>query len=317
MKKFHIFLLILSLLVGDCTGMSYICNAHVNDETSNNTTVTDRLERIKKKGVLTIASSNNAPYSFIDTKTGKLTGIDGDIINEVAKLLGINKVEMKYVPFDKLFTQIQEDDDIDMIVDATYITDERKKLVSFTNPWYKDYDIFVTPKISKITFKEDLKNEVIGVQTGTIDVPFAEKLKQEGAIKDYILFPNQLELLSAVNYGKVAAGISDAINFPYLLQQNKNLYLKAVYEDPSKPDLPGETAAAVRHSDTNLLNAVNEKVDELKRDKTFSKILKKYGLDDSYIIPPSTTSSEASNIDKTPLIISCWKFSAFRYLKIE
>lgn len=284
MKKLHIFILILSILVVDCIGMSYICNAEVN-----NITVNDRLERIKKKGVLTIASSNNQPYSFIDPETGKLTGIDGDIINEVAKLLGINKVEMKYVPFDKLFTQIQEDDDIDMIVDATYITDERKKLVSFTDPWYRDYDIFVTPKVSKITFKEDLKNDVIGVQSGTIDVPFAEKLKQEGTIKDYILFPDQLELLSAVNSGKIAAGISDAIVFPYLVQQNKNLYLKSIYEDPSKLDLLGETGAAVRHNDTNLLNAVNAKVNELKRDKTFSKILKKYGVDDSYIIPPTTT----------------------------
>lgn len=317
MKKLYIFLLILCLIFGDCIGISYICNAEVNNETSNNTTVTDRLERIKKKGVLTVASSNNPPYSFIDPKTGELTGIGGDSINEVAKLLGINKVEMKYVPFDKLFTQIQEDDDIDMIVDATYITDERKKLVSFTDPWYKDYDIFVVPKVSKISFKEDLKNEVIGVQSGSVDVPFVEKLKQEGAIKDYVLFPNQLELLSAVNYGKVAAGTSDAITFPYLLLQNKYLYLKEVYEDPSKPNLSGEIAASVRHSDTNLLNAVNEKVDELKRDKTFSKILKKYGLDDSYIIPPSTTSSEASNIYKTPLIISCWKFSAFGFLKIE
>lgn len=299
MKKLHMFLLILSILLADCIGMSYICNAEVNNKlTSNNITVTDRLERIKKKGVLTIASSNNPPFSYIDPETGKFTGIDGEIINEVAKLLGINKVEMKYVPFDKLFTQIQEDDDIDMIGDGTYITDERKKLVSFTNPWYKDYDVFITPKVSKIVFKEDLKNEVIGVQSGTTDVPYAEKLKQEGVIKDYILFPDQKELLSAVSYGKVPAGLIDSITFKYLLQQNKNLYLKAIYVDPSKPDIPGEVGAAVRHNDTNLLNEVNEKVDELKRDKTFSKILKKYGLDDSYIIPPTTIGIKGSKTEK-------------------
>lgn len=257
----------------------------VNNITSNNTTITDRLERIKSKGVLTIASSNNPPYSFIDPNTGKLTGIDGDIITEVGKRLGINNVEMKYVPFDKLFTQIQADYDIDMIVDATYITDERKKLVSFTNPWYKDYDIFVVPKVSKISFKDDLKDVTIGVQSGTIDVPYAEKLKAEGIIKDFILFPNQKELLSAINTGKITAGISDVINFPYELSQNKNLYLKALFYDPNNPELLGETAAAVRHSDINLLNAVNAKVDEMKRDKTFSQILKKYGLDDSFIIP--------------------------------
>lgn len=256
----------------------------MNNLTFNKTTIPDRLERIKSKGVLTIASSNNPPYSFIDPKSGNLTGIDGDIITEVAKRLGINKVEIKYVPFDKLFTQIQVDDDIDMIVDATYITDERKKLVSFTNPWYKDYDIIVTPKISKITFLEDLKNVTLGVQVGTIDVDYAQMLKDQGVIKDFILFQDQKELLSAINTGKIDAGISDVINFPYELQQDKTLYLKALHEN-NAPTILGETAAATRHSDKNLLNAVNEKVDEMKKDKTFSKILKKWGLDDSFIIP--------------------------------
>lgn len=50
-----------------------------------------------------------------------------------------------------------------MIVDVIYIIDECKKFVFFINLWYKDYDIFVIFKILKIVFKEDLKNEVIGV----------------------------------------------------------------------------------------------------------------------------------------------------------
>jgi len=283
MKKIFSSLLIFSIFIVNCIGITGICNAKIsNNVIIYNTNIADRLQRIKNKGVLTIASSNNAPFSFIDTETGKLTGIDGDIITEVAKLLGINKVEMKYVPFDKLFTQIQDDDDIDMIVDGTYITDERKKLVSFTNPWYKDYGIIVTPKISKLVFKEDLKNTILGVQSGTVDVPVAEQFKKEGIIKDFILFPSEIELLLAVNDGKISGGIEEAVGFSYLIEQNKNLYLKAI-----PLDIFGEIGAGVRQGDTTLLNAVNEKIDELKKDKTLSKILKKYGLNDSFIIPPS------------------------------
>lgn len=43
-------------------------------------------------------------------------------------------------------------------------------------------------------------------------------------------------------------------------------------------------AAAVRQSDTTLLNAINTQINEMKRDKTISQILKKYGLYDSYIV---------------------------------
>lgn len=289
MKKLYRLLLIFNFFIFQWINIPYICDAKVTQNSvsgPNDTTSTNRLERIKEKGVLTIVSSNNPPYSFLDPKTGEVTGIDGDIITEVSKRLGINKVEMKYAPFDKLFTAILEDDEIDMIVDATYITEERKKYVSFTNPWYKDYDIFVVPQLSKIQFKEELKDAVVGVQSGTIDEPFAEKLKQEGKIKDFVLFSNQPELLEAVNYSKVDAGISDAINFPYLLKQYESLRLRELYEDPAKVALPGKTAAAVRPCDTALLNAVNEKVNEMKWDKTFEKILAKYGVNESLIIPP-------------------------------
>jgi ABC-type amino acid transport substrate-binding protein len=120
----------------------------------NNSNTQDRLEKIKAKGVLTVASSNDEPTSFINPKTKQLKGIDGDIITEVAKRLGVSKVQMKEVPFEKLFDQIQIDDDIDIIADGTYVTDERRKKVLFTNKWYKNFDTIITPKVSRIVFKE-------------------------------------------------------------------------------------------------------------------------------------------------------------------
>ncbi|MDS0526989.1 ABC transporter substrate-binding protein [Clostridium sp. SHJSY1] len=287
MKRFQICFLTLILFFIDCINSSYICNAKINiSPTPNSTVAIDRLEKIKQKGVLTIVSSNNPPFSFLDSETGKLTGIDGDIITEVAKRLGVNKVEMKITTFDKLFTEILADDEIDMIVSGIYITEPRKEYVNFSTPWYKDYDIFVVPELSNIQFMSQLKDKVVGALAGAVDEPYVRKLKEEGIIKDFILFSNQPELLNAVNSGKVVIGISDAITFPYLLQKDKKLRLRSLNEIPIAPDIMGEVAAGIRHEDTTLLSAVNEKINEMKRDKTFSQIVKKYGVNENSIIPP-------------------------------
>ena len=251
----------------------------------NNINVQDRLEKIKAKGVLTVASSNEEAVFFIDPNTNEIKGIEGEIITEAAKRLGINKVQIKVVPFDKLFTQLYEDDEIDIIADQIYVTDERKKKMLFTNKWYKDFEGIITPKVSPIVFKEDLINaSKVGVQVGTVKEEFAKKLKEEGKIKEVVLFPNQKELLAAVNAGKVDAGISDAITVTYALLKDKSLYLKVLSTKENKPELPGEVAAAVRKSDVTLANAINEVVDEMKSKGIVLDILKKYGLNESFYI---------------------------------
>ena len=103
MKKFQIFILIVIFLLGYtnilCENTMELKALAINNNIS---TADDRLERIKEKGVLTIISANSPPLCYLDHDTGKITGIDGDIITEVAKRLGINKVEMKVSTFDEL-----------------------------------------------------------------------------------------------------------------------------------------------------------------------------------------------------------------------
>lgn len=283
MKKFKVFILIVIFLFGyaniSCKNSMELKALAIND---NMSAADDRLERIKEKGVLTIISANSPPLCYLDPETGKITGIDGDIITEVAKRLGINKVEMKVSTFDKLFTKLLADDEIDCIVSGVYDTPERRKLSNFTIPWYRNYEIFVVPEFSNIRFKEDLKDKVIGIQAGTADEPYAKTLKENGEIKDFILFSDQPTLLNAVDSGRIAVGMSDALTFSDITKKNKNLHLRALGDIP----IIGEAAAVIRYSDTNLLNAINKEIIEMKRDKTLNEIVKKYGLKDTDIIPP-------------------------------
>ncbi|WP_238919112.1 ABC transporter substrate-binding protein [Clostridium sp. YIM B02555] len=281
MKKNYRKIIILVLLITICIGLCKICSAEItNNPIPNNISNKDRLENIKEKGVLTVLTTDLPPFSFLDTKTNKETGIYIDIINNIAEQLGV-KTEFKVVPFSDLVKTLNTDDSIDVIVTGLTIIDERKKLVSFTVPLSKSSEVIVTPKVSLINFKEDLKNVVVGVQRGTVHVNYAEDWKREGKIKDYILFDSISQLLSAVNAGKMAAAIADSTVTDYTIRRD-NLYLKII--KPYTPEYPKFVAIAVRKSDISLLNELNKLINNMKNFKVIDKIFEKYGLGDEYSV---------------------------------
>jgi len=282
MKKLWNKLLILTLVVMSCIGLLAGCGASgASSETSNSSKAKDTLAAAKEKGVLTVASSNDAPFAFMDAKTNEFTGIDAEIIGEVAKRLGINKVEMKQIPFENLLIELNNNS-VDMVTDGMYVKDERKKLAKFTNIWYKEGEAIVIPKNSKITSKDDLKDVVLGGQKGTAFLETAQKWQQAGLVNEVKIFGSQSELMLAVNTGKIDACITDGAVAGYTLSQDSSLSLKIL--SPYKAEAAGMIAAAVRKNDTALADAVNEKIDEMKKDGTLLKLLKKYGMNDDNFV---------------------------------
>lgn len=282
MKKLRNKLLIAMVVAVSCIGLLAGCGASgAGNGAANGSKAKDTLAAAKEKGVLTVASSNDAPFAFMDAKTNEFTGIDAEIIGEVAKRLGINKVEMKQIPFENLLIELNNNS-VDMVTDGMYVKDERKKLAKFTNIWYKEGEAIVIPKNSKITSKEDLKELVLGGQKGTAFLETAQKWQQAGLVKEVKVFGSQSELMLAVNTGKIDACITDGAVAGYTLSQDSSLSLKIL--SPYKAEAAGMIAAAVRKNDTALGDAVNEKIDEMKKDGTILKLLKKYGMNDDNFV---------------------------------
>ncbi|MBW6408688.1 ABC transporter substrate-binding protein [Clostridium weizhouense] len=285
MKRNYKKIIILFLLLINCIGFSKVCSAKItNTLTPNTTENNNKIEQIKDKKVFTVLTSNLAPFSFIDPKTDEPTGIDIDIMNEIAKELGFNKVDMKIVPFSDLFEKLNSDDSTYVAASGIIITDKRKELVDFTYPLYKQSEAIIVPKVSRINFVEDLKDAVVGAQKGSVYLDLAEKWKKEGKVKDVIVFDDIPELLTAISFKKIDAGIMDSIIGQYLLFKG-NLYLKIL--EPYTPEYPGIVGIAVRKNDVNLLNSMNKKIDEMKKDRTIQKILAKYGLGQEYLVNDS------------------------------
>lgn len=283
MKKIYKKLLVLIIIV-NFIGI-IIEGATVSSITAavNNSTEKDRLQIIKEKGILTVASANEPPFFYINAKTNMLTGIDADIIAEITRRLGINKIEMKEeIPFANLLDQLNTDDSIDIAANGIYITPKREEMVSFTEPLYKESEAVIVSKASKINFMDDLKNAVVGVERGTVFAELAQKRKENGSVKDIIIFEKITDLLSAINRGEADAGLADSAVISYFLLTDKNLFLRTLKD--YKPELPGNIGLAVKKSDTDLLKALNEIINEMKADGTLYAILVNNGLGKSNMI---------------------------------
>lgn len=240
------------------------------------------LEQIKERGVLIVASSNDVPFAYIDKDTKEFTGIDAEIIKEIATRLGIPKVEMKEVKFENMLIEMNNKN-VDMVTDGMYVKPEREKIANFTHRWYKQGEGLIVRKDSDITGLDSLSDKVVGAQKGTTFLEYLEQLQKEGKIKEVKIFGSQAELLLATNTRKVDAVVTDSATAAFTIKKDPTLNLKLV--SPYTPHFDGIVAAAVRKEDQDLLDAVNAELDKLKQEGFILEVLEKYGLSEDNMMP--------------------------------
>ena len=278
-------LLIFTVLTG-CSKKDNNTQTAAEDKTASgedtaSTGESDMLKKIKEKGYILIGSSNDAPFSYTDVETGKLEGIDIEILREICKRLGIPDIQMKVVDFANLLVELNNNN-IDMVVDAMYVKDERLKVAAFTDKWYQEGEAVVIPVDSAIAGKDDLKDKKVGAQPGTTFYETAQKWLDEGRIAGLEAYDNQATLMTAVNMGKVDAVVTDGIVAGYTLSADSSLKLKLLA--PYEAEASGQIGAALRFEDKAFLDEVNKCLNEMKEDGTLLTILKDYRLTEDYYV---------------------------------
>lgn len=128
---------------------------------SKETTIDD----IKKKGELVIATSPDFPPFESLSDSGKVEGIEIDILNLICDELGV-ELKIEQMDFDSVLPGVQAGK-YDVGVSGISITEKRKKNVLFTDPYCLAAQAIVVKENSDIKSKNDLDGKKISVQTGT------------------------------------------------------------------------------------------------------------------------------------------------------
>ncbi len=137
---------------------------------------TDGDQKILRVG----AETTFPPFEFADDD-GNYVGFDLDLIYAIAEETG-HTVEFKSMGFDALIPALGSNQ-IDAIISAMSITEERKEAVLFSDPYYKSGVAIVVRKDEEnIAGKDDLVGKTIACQIGNTGSMLASEIEDTKVI---------------------------------------------------------------------------------------------------------------------------------------
>lgn len=204
------------------------------------------------------------PMEFVDN--GKRTGFDIELMEAIAKNMG-KQIEWIDIDFKGLIPGLISKR-FDMAVSAIYITDERKKVVDFTDPYYAG-GLVAMVKDNNAAIKKlaDLDGKKVSVQVGTKSVSYlAEKFPKVQRVE---VEKNQ-EMFSLVDIGRADAAVTGK---PAAFQYVRTRGGLRVLDEQLTTE---EYGMALRKDTPELTKAVNAALVKLKADGTYAAIVKKW-----------------------------------------
>ena len=203
------------------------------------------------------------PYEYHDNNT--IVGIDAEICAAIAEKMGL-ELEIEDIAFDSIIPEISSGK-ADIGAAGMTVTEDRKQNVDFSETYAKASQVIIVTEDSEVKGFEDLQGKKVGVQTGTTgDIYVTGDLGDECVER----YAKGMEAVQALSQTKIDAVVIDGEPAKKYISEVPGLkILDESYTDE-------EYAIAIRKGNTELLDAVNKAIGELKADGTLDAIVAKY-----------------------------------------
>ena len=155
----------------------------------------------------------------------------------------------------------------DMVMAGVTVTDERLKVMDFSDTYAEGIQSVIVPEDSDIASVDDLAGKTIGTQRGTTGYIYCTDDFGEDSV---VAYDNGLTAVQALNNGQVDAVVID--NAPAKEFVAANTGLKILDTAYAQEDY----AIGVAKGNTALLDAINGALKELQADGTLQSIVDKY-----------------------------------------
>lgn len=205
------------------------------------------------------------PMEFLN-KDKKIVGYSIDYMTAAAKEAGFQPV-FKNVAWDGIFAGLAGNN-YDAICSSVSITEERKKAMDFSIPYYKVRQALVVPSSSKASSLEDLKGKKVGAQIGTTGYFATQKVKGVVA-KSYDEIGLAMQDLINGNLSGVVCDDPVAANYAKQKAEFKNKLKIATVIETGEAEYYG---IAVKKGNKKVLDLINKGIKAVK-DKGLDKKL--------------------------------------------
>ena len=216
-------------------------------------------------GKLTMSTNAAFPPYEITADDGSFEGIDIEVAAAIADKLGL-ELQVDDMDFDAALLAAQNGKS-DMVMAGVTVTDERQKVMDFSDTYAEGIQSVIVPEDSDIASVDDLAGKTIGTQRGTTGYIYCTDDFGEDSV---VAYDNGLTAVQALNNGQVDAVVID--NAPAKEFVAANTGLKILDTAYAQEDY----AIGVAKGNTALLDAINGALKELQADGTLQSIVDKY-----------------------------------------
>ena len=216
-------------------------------------------------GKLTMATNATFPPYEMTTDSGEIEGIDVDTAKAIAEKLGL-ELQIDDMDFDAALLAVQQGKS-DMVMAGVTVTDERQNVMDFTDSYATGIQSIIVKEDSDIASVDDLAGKKIGTQRGTTGYLYCS---DDFGDENVVAYDDGLTAVQMLNNGQVDCVVIDNAPAKEFIAANPGLkLLDTAYVEE-------DYAIGVGKGNTELKDAINTALEELKADGTLQAIVDKY-----------------------------------------
>lgn len=225
------------------------------------------LQKIKDTKTLVVGTDATfQPFEYKNAQN-EYEGFDIELMKAVASELGAEKVEFVDSDFKGLIPGLQGKK-FDLIVSAMYITDERKKTIDFSKPYYPGgLTIMVKNDNDTIKSADDLKGKKVSVQIGTKSAKFLKETYPDAKLVEV---EKNVEMFLELQSNRVDAVVTGMPAAKVYAKQNDKV---KVLDVTLTHEFYGY---GIRKENQEFINAVDKALKTLKDNGKHEEIVKKW-----------------------------------------
>lgn len=210
--------------------------------------------------------SSFKPFSYLDTQ-GNLVGFEIDLAHALCDQIKA-QCEITSQDWDALIPGLNADK-FDAIMAGMSATQERAKVVAFSEPYFNNTLVLVAKKDSPLGIN-DVNGKTVAVQQATLSADYLSQHYPEAIVKNYDKQDNAYLDLKA---GRVDFMLSDIVPMLDWLKTENG----AEFEVKGEPiDIDDKVAIALRKDDAELKAKFDGAIQTLKQNGEYDKMVAKY-----------------------------------------
>ena len=226
------------------------------------------LEDARRRGRLLAGVKTDFPPFGYKDPAGEIQGFDADLARHLGRALFEGEPGVELVPVTSggriplLYSEL-----IDVIIATMTITEDRQRVLDFSQPYFVTGSMLLTRKDSSIQGVQDLVGKSVAVVEGAVQQKDLLLIAPQARLVAFKGFP---EALNALRSRQVDALCQDDVAVLTEAKRNPEVQITG------KSFLPRPYAMAVRKGDRKFLDWLNIQLEKMKTDGTIQSLRRKH-----------------------------------------